>query len=200
MGNRDNWSYIQIPKIVFEEIESILDSGEFKKKGIVKPKDITLILLRKFIDKGSELLKIIEKEPNPNMEKMENEIVKIKTIIDGFSRMSENFIQFIEDETKHLGKSNLMPIETNFEEIRGMKGIEATEKYIIIRDNEIKKDVKLEIKKKKLICSHDKSEYCKHTVYTMITPGFCLAIRKQGVESNLDMFLGIYKVLSKAKL
>ncbi len=61
MGNRDNWSYIQMPKTVFEEVEKMLKSEEFTKIGIFKPKDIALILFRDFIENGSSILDITSK-------------------------------------------------------------------------------------------------------------------------------------------
>jgi len=54
MGNRDNWAYIQTPILVFEEVQRILDNPEWKNLGIAKPKDIALILLRKWIEENKD--------------------------------------------------------------------------------------------------------------------------------------------------
>ncbi|QMU53542.1 MAG: hypothetical protein GKS07_11040 [Nitrosopumilus sp.] len=49
MADSKNWSYVQTPKIVFQEIEKILEGAKFKRLGYFKPKDIAILLFRDFL-------------------------------------------------------------------------------------------------------------------------------------------------------
>ncbi len=58
MARSDNWSYIQTPKIIFKEIEKILEDKEFQRFGFFKPKDVSLVLCREFLKNPKGILDI----------------------------------------------------------------------------------------------------------------------------------------------
>jgi hypothetical protein len=140
MGNRDNWSYIQIPKTVFEEVENLLKAEEFTKKGIFKPKDITLILLRDFIEHGSDMLEITTK-----VEKLQIELNTMNTM---FSMINQNKI--------------------DREYLSHIKHVQTKDKETILNDENIDKQIKIIQKNKKSYCTYDKTNECAHTLYLSI--------------------------------
>lgn len=137
MGNRDNWSYIQMPKTVFEQVENMLKAEEFTKKGIFKPKDIALILFRDFIEHGSDMLDSISK-----VEKLQ---VQLNTINNMLYMINQDKI-----DRKALGN---------------IKHEQTKNKETILIDNNINKQVKVTHKNNIPYCTYDKTNECIHTLY-----------------------------------
>ena len=137
MGNRDNWSYIQMPKTVFEQVENMLKAEEFTKKGIFKPKDIALILFRDFIEHGSDMLDSISK-----VEKLQVELNTMNTML---SMIDQNKI--------------------NRKRLEHIKIEQIKDDEYSLNDKKIGKKIKVIRKNKKLYCTYDKNHKCEHTLY-----------------------------------
>ncbi len=144
MGNRDNWSYIQMPKTVFEQVESMLKTEEFTKKGIFKPKDIALILFRDFIEHGSDML--------DNTSKVE----KLQIELNAINNMFEMIIQNKIDQKS----------------LENIKHKQTKNKETILTDTNIDKQIKVLHKNNKPYCTYHKTYECIHTLYVSMLSNF----------------------------
>lgn len=145
MGNRDNWSYIQIPKVVFEQVESMLKVDEFTKKGIIKPKDIALILFRDFIEHGSDMLDSISK-----VKRLEIELKSINNMLEMIKQNKGDDHEIL-NNIKHKQTKN---------------------KITILIDKNINKEIEVIHKNNIPYCTHDKTYRCIHTLYLLMLKNF----------------------------
>ncbi|MCH7967389.1 MAG: hypothetical protein IIB02_08280 [Thaumarchaeota archaeon] len=185
---KKDWSSVSLPKDLMSELDIFLDTEKAKKIGVNSRSQAISHILRQFVkntstfetgsnfENSKEKLDEMEKEMKDWQKKSTEAQKMMATMILTMTRNKKEFLP------KEIFDRDL-PIEQNFKKSEGIIGIEATENYMKIKDDKLSKPVMVEIKDRKLWCSYDKSNICKHIEYALLKNiGFLFNILKKEIE------------------
>ena len=178
MGKSDNWSYIQTPKIIFDQVTELLKNVKFQNKSFFKPKDITLELLREFLKQPDTILKKID------VAKLEKHIIELEKSLQKMTNEKERIEKNRDEIIKVLISERFKPSLHGFDEtyVSDLRKSAIGEKYIRLFNDEYENYATVFIKNKKLVCSEHKNKNCNHKLVAINNTKFRNQIEKYKVK------------------
>jgi hypothetical protein len=193
---KTKWTTISLPSEMLNELDEFAKTNEGKKYGLTSKSQIIALLVRKFLDKGIDLLSESNNLQNNNIEKLEKKMSIVQEKLEKYEDLffEKDLFRILSknpsSETQALhgkdGRKLIMKIDSP-DKPQKMIVYHTTDKDKVLKDNHIEGLVKVSIFRKKIKCSlHKKDDSCIHIKYALENDeGFARTAYIQNVQNPI---------------
>ena len=193
---KTKWTTISLPSEMLNELDEFAKTHDAKKYGLTSKSQIIALLVRKFLNKGIELLSDSNDLQNKDIEKLEKELTVVQEQLKKYDKLltHEDILNSMHNEgsieTTALHGENGRELLNKIDPPNTPKKItvyHTTDKEKALKDNHIEGIVIVKIFRKKLKCTyHEKDNSCIHIKYTLKNDErFRRTAYVQGVENPI---------------
>lgn len=174
---KTKWTTISLPSEMLNELDEFAKTDEGKKYGLTSKSQIIALLVRRFLDKGINLLSESNDLQSNNIEKIGKELTIVQNKLEKYEQLffEKDLFRAINhggsSKTTELHGKDGMKLIMKVDPPNTPKEItvyHTTDKEKALKDNHIKGLITVKINRKKLKCSyHTKDDSCIHIKYAL---------------------------------
>ena len=174
---KTSWSSVSLPNSLMGELDRFLESEDSKNIGVSSRSQIISLIIRKFLEKGIDVLSNSDNNQNTSIIKLEKKLADVEKKLEKhedliFKRMLRQvFVSEVPNKTTALHGKDGMTLIKKVDPPSTPNEIivyYTTDRKKALKDNHVSGLIIVKINRKKLICSyHPKDNSCSHIIFAL---------------------------------